>query len=141
MLPVVIGSDELQMHHISPDDTVRLAVLAGPEISPVTVILESWDVGGAQPPNSHPRSTELFVVLRGEGEADCDGNKSALRPGDTLVLPPGSLHYIANTGPGRMYSITLMSPDDGFAEMIRRGPLAVTDAEDRGVLADVAAQR
>jgi len=26
-----------------------------------------------------------------------------------------------------MYSITLMSPDDGFAELVRRGPAADTD--------------
>ena len=137
MLPIVIGPDDLQMHHISAGDTVRLGVLAGPEVSPVTVILESWDVGGAQPPNSHPNSTELFVFLRGHGTADCDGNKVAVRAGETLVLPQGSRHYITNTGPGRMYSITLMSPDDGFADLVRRGPLAETDDEDRSVLADL----
>jgi hypothetical protein len=40
-----------------------------------------------------------------------------------------------------MYSITLMSPDDGFASLVRRGPLAETDDEDRAVLADLAAHR
>jgi mannose-6-phosphate isomerase-like protein (cupin superfamily) len=140
MLPVLIGAEQLEMHQISPGDTVRLGVLAGPEVSPVTVILESWDVGGAQPPNSHPVSTELFVMLRGEGVADCDGNKAGLRAGDALALPPGSVHFITNTGPGRMYSITLMCPDDGFAELVRRGPVAVTDDEDRAVLAGLPAR-
>jgi mannose-6-phosphate isomerase-like protein (cupin superfamily) len=137
MLPIVVSPDELEMHHISEGDTVRLGVLAGPEISPVTVILESWDVAGAQPPNSHPHSTELFLFLRGQGVANCDGNEVAVHAGDTLVLPQKSLHYISNTGEGRMYSITLMSPDEGFADLVRRGPLAQTDDEDRAVLAEM----
>ena len=141
MLPVVIGPAELEMHHITPGDSVRLAVLAGPEVSPVTVILESWEVGGAQPPNSHPHSTELFLFLKGEGVATCDGVEAAVAAGDTLVLPATSVHHIRNTGTGRMYSITLMSPDDGFADLVRRGPVAVTDDEDRRALAAVPAPR
>ena len=141
MLPVVIGPAELEMHHITPGDSVRLAVLAGPEVSPVTVILESWEVGGAQPPNSHPHSTELFLFLKGEGVATCDGVEAPVAAGDTLVLPATSVHHIRNTGTGRMYSITLMSPDDGFADLVRRGPVAVTDDEDRLALAAVPAPR
>lgn len=140
MLPIVIAPDALEMRRISAGDTVRLGVLAGPEVSPVTVILEAWDVGGAQPPNSHPTSTELFVFLRGSGVACCDGHEVAVGAGATLVLPPTSLHRITNTGPGRMYAITLMTPDDGFADLVRGGPLAMTDAEDRAVLADARAR-
>ena len=141
MLPVVIGPAELEMHYITAGDTVRLGVLAGPEVSPVTVILESWEVGGAQPPNSHPHSTELFLFLKGEGVATCDGVEAPVAAGDTLVLPATSVHHIRNTGTGRMYSITLMSPDDGFADLVRRGPVAETDDEDRLALAAVPAPR
>lgn len=135
MEPVVVHAGALTFHHISPGDTVRLAVLAGPEVSPVTVILESWDVAGAQPPNSHPHSTETFVFLRGQGRAVCDDREVDVRAGDTLVLPAGSVHHIQNTGEGRMYTLTLMCPDDGFADLVRRGQVAPTDDEDRGVLA------
>jgi mannose-6-phosphate isomerase-like protein (cupin superfamily) len=140
MLPTLISPQQLEMHRISAGDTVRLAVLAGPDISPVTVILESWDVGGAQPPNSHQNSTELFVFLRGQGVANSDGTELAVSAGDTLVLPATSVHFITNTGPGRMYTITLMSPDDGFADLVRRGPVAETDDEDRAVLDDIPAR-
>jgi len=140
MLPVVIGPNDLQMHHISAGDTVRLGVIAGPETSPVTILLESWDVGGSQPPNSHPHSTESFIFLRGEGLATCDGNEATVSAGNTLVLPASSLHFIRNTGAVRMYAITLMTPDDGFAEMVRSGPLAQTDDEDRSLIADLVAR-
>lgn len=135
MQPVVIAAGSLEFHHISPGDSVRLAVLAGPEVSPVTVILEAWDPGGAQPPNSHPHSTEVFVFLRGRGLAVCDEAEVEVRAGDTIVLPAGSVHHIHNAGEGRMYSLTLMSPDDGFAELVRGGPVAPLDDEDRSVLA------
>ena len=138
MLPIAINPEALQMHYITAGDTVRLGVLAGPEISPVTVLLESWDEGGSQPPNTHPVSTELFLFLRGQGVANCDGNEVPVKAGDTLVLPQTSVHFIRNTGTCRMYSITLMSPDDGFAALVRRGPLAVTDDEDRAALASAA---
>jgi mannose-6-phosphate isomerase-like protein (cupin superfamily) len=141
MLPITISPEDLAMHYITAGDTVRLGVLAGPEISPVTVILESWDEGGSQPPNTHPASTELFLFLHGTGVANCDGNEVPVKAGDTLVLPQTSVHFIRNTGQGRMYSVTLMSPDDGFAALVRRGPLAVTDDEDRAVLASAAARR
>ncbi|MGF7237629.1 MAG: cupin domain-containing protein [Frankia sp.] len=134
-MPIVIAPSDLEMHHISAGDTVRLGVLAGPEVSPVTVVFESWDLGGAQPPNTHPRSSELFFFLAGSGVAICDGQETAVAAGTTLVLPAGSLHHIRNTGPGRMYAITLMTPDEGFADLVRRGPRAATDDEDRAVLA------
>ncbi|GAA4705567.1 cupin domain-containing protein [Phytohabitans rumicis] len=137
MEPVVIDAAALEFHHITPGDTVRLAVLAGPEVSPVTVILEAWDPGGAQPPNSHPQSTEVFVFLRGQGLAVCDDVEVGVRAGDTIVLPAGSVHHIRNVGTGRMYSLTLMCPDDGFAALVRRGPVAPVDEEDRAVLANM----
>jgi mannose-6-phosphate isomerase-like protein (cupin superfamily) len=137
MDPVLIGADTLEFHYITPGDSVRLAVLAGPEVSPVTVILEAWDVAGTQPPNSHPHSTETFVFLRGEGQATCDGTEVAVRAGDTMVLPAGTLHHIRNTGTARMYTLTLMCPDYGFADLVRRGPVAPTDDEDRNVLAEL----
>jgi mannose-6-phosphate isomerase-like protein (cupin superfamily) len=141
MLPIVIAPEDLEMHHISAGDTVRLAVLAGPEISPVTVILEAWDTAGAQPPNTHPHSTEVFLFLQGEGVAVCDEHEVPVSAGETLVLPATTMHHIRNTGTGRMYSITLMTPDDGFADLVRRGPVAITDDEDRAVLSKVPVTR
>jgi hypothetical protein len=38
-----------------------------------------------------------------------------------------------------MYSITVMTPD-GFAALVRRDPLAVTDDEDRAALAHASAK-
>lgn len=127
---------QVRAHRISPTDTVRLAVLAGPvQGSPTTVVFEVWEPGGSQPPNSHPVSTETFVVLAGQGLAHSDGRIRPIGPGDVLVLPPGSIHRIVNTSTtDRLYTITVMSPDDGFADLIERGPEVGLDPADLAVL-------
>lgn len=67
-----------------------------------------------------------------------DGNRLALIfgpvAGDSLVLRPGTLHEFENTGPDRLYCLTIMVPDDQFATLIRSGGRAELDAEDMDVL-------
>lgn len=122
-------------HRISAGDTVRLALLRAPDdLYDASVSFEIWDPGGAQPPNSHPGSVETFWFLAGEGVAISDGVETLVRAGQLLVLPPGSVHQIRNTGPGRLYAITTMVPDAGFAALITAGPPAALDDEDLAVL-------
>lgn len=120
--PTSFDVRHVQPYRISPGDSVRLAVLHRPTgRHDVTVVLEVWDVGGAQPPNSHPRSVETFFFLAGTGTAYCDGHVSTVAAGQLLVLPPRSTHRIVNDGPSRLYAITTMTPDDGFAALIEAG--------------------
>ncbi|WP_020576991.1 cupin domain-containing protein [Actinopolymorpha alba] len=127
----VYAPADFRCYRISPGDTVRLALVHAPTPDhDVTVVFELWDVGGAQPFNSHPRSTETFFFLAGEGEAYCDDEKRPVAAGDFLVLEPGTNHRIVNTGTGPMAAITTMSPDDGFADLILRGePAELTPAD------------
>lgn len=127
-------------HHISAGDTVKLAVVRAPEHDDdVCVSFEVWEPGGTQPPNSHPRSVEMFWFIAGEGVATSDGVEMPVRAGQLLVLPPGSVHHIRNTGPGRMYALTTMSPDDGFAGLIKAGPPTTLDDHDLAVGRSLAA--
>ena len=54
--------------------------------------------------------------------------------GDALLLRPGTEHVIENTGSGRLYTLTVMTPNEGFAELIRAGEPMELDAADRAVL-------
>jgi mannose-6-phosphate isomerase-like protein (cupin superfamily) len=139
--PVVRHLDDVLPMLISPADTVRLATLVRPSDGTETsVFFEVWEPSGAQPPNSHPGSTEIFVVLRGEGRAFSDEHSVDLRPGDVLILPPGSVHRIVNTSPTeRLYTVTIMANDPGalpggFAALVDRGTPLAWDAADRAVL-------
>ncbi|MEZ5209954.1 cupin domain-containing protein [Gordonia sp. PP30] len=139
--PTLNHIGDLTAYKISPEDTVTLTVLSGPATSGSgsTVCFEIWDPRGSQPDNSHPESTETFVVLKGSGIAHSDEHIAALNPGTVLVLPKGSVHHIVNTSDTeKMYTVTVMESDGGFEDMILRGvPVELTD-DDRAVLATAA---
>lgn len=43
-------------------------------------------------PHHHERLTEVYIVLRGEGEIVLDGEARAVRPGDVILILPGVVH-------------------------------------------------
>jgi mannose-6-phosphate isomerase-like protein (cupin superfamily) len=132
--PELHGAEGLAAFHISPGDTVKLAVLRHPDaLYDASVIFEVWEPGGAQPPNSHPASVETFFFLRGSGVAYCDDHTDPVRAGQLLVLPPQSVHRIENTGTDRLYAITTMAPDAGFAALIEAGEPTTLSAADLAV--------
>ncbi len=133
---VLRRATELQGFRIAPGDSNYFACLFDPVADAVdfTLVVEIFAEGGATPPNTHRRAQEVFFVLAGEGVAVADGQATPIAAGDTLLVPPGVEHVIRNTGPGKLYCLTLMAPDEDFAALIRGGtPVALTP-EDRAVI-------
>ncbi|MGW5324363.1 cupin domain-containing protein [Rhodococcus pyridinivorans] len=135
--PILRRLDDVAPQLISPSDTVKLALLAGPaDGSPTSVYFEVWEPGGSQPINSHPHSTEIFVILSGHGRAHSDEHTATLAPGDTLILHPGSNHRIVNTSETeRLYAVTIMVDDagalpGGFAALVGKGSNSRWDEKD-----------
>jgi mannose-6-phosphate isomerase-like protein (cupin superfamily) len=130
------AADDYRCYRISPHDSNRLALVFDPigDDTDFVCAVEIFDAGGKTPPNAHAVGQEMFFVLKGEGAATCDGRVLPLRAGDSLLVRPGAAHEIANTGPGRLYCLTVMVPNDGFAELIRNGVPAALDDEDLAVL-------
>jgi len=121
---------------ISPKDTNYFAVLFD-EVTDRIVnifVIEIFQAGGATPPNEHAAAHEFFHVLHGVGVARCDGKTLPIKKGDSLLLHPGSEHVIENTGAGKLYTLTVMTPNEGFSELIRSGEPVELDAEDMRVL-------
>jgi mannose-6-phosphate isomerase-like protein (cupin superfamily) len=126
---------DLAAYRISAGDTNWFACLLDPDDGvSFTLVVEIFAPGGATPPNTHSRASEAFVVLRGEGKARVGERTIPLYPGSVLAVPPNTEHVIANTGPGRLYCLTLMQPDEDFAALIKRGIPVTLDAEDLAVL-------
>jgi len=121
---------------ISPKDTNYFAMLFDRETDGIAniFVIEIFETGGATPPNAHATAHEFFHVLHGEGVARCDGKTVPIGKGDSLLLHPGSEHVIENTGPGKLYTLTVMTPNEGFAELIRAGEPVALDAEDLRIL-------
>jgi mannose-6-phosphate isomerase-like protein (cupin superfamily) len=121
---------------INPNDTNYFALLFDKEKDDIEniVVVEIFTKGGATPPNEHAEAHEFFYVLEGQGVARCDGKTISIKRGDALLLRPGSEHTIENTGSGKLYTLTVMTPNEGFAELIRGGQPVELDAEDLRVL-------
>jgi mannose-6-phosphate isomerase-like protein (cupin superfamily) len=127
---------ELQAFRIAPTDSNYFACLFDPLADGVsfTLVVEIFEPGGKTPPNSHAIAEEVFFVLAGSGKAVAEGVTKDVGAGDVLVLRPGTEHVVENTGVGKLYCLTMMTPNEGFAELIRAGtPVELTD-EDRAVI-------
>ena len=127
---------ELQGFRIAPSDSNYFACMLDPLADGVsfTLVVEIFEPGGKTPPNSHAVAEEAFFVMAGSGRAFADGVSSEIGPGDVLVLRPGTEHVVENTGPGKLYCLTMMTPNEGFAELIRSGTPVELTAEDRAVI-------
>jgi mannose-6-phosphate isomerase-like protein (cupin superfamily) len=100
----------------------------------LVAVVEVFDVGGKTPPNQHLSAHEYFFVLHGEGRACVGGVWKSIAKGDALLVRPGVLHVVENLGAERLYCLTLMVPDEGFAALIRSGIPVQLDDADRAVL-------
>lgn len=130
---------DVEVRRIASDDSNYFALLFDPEadgIEPVCVV-EIFTVGGRTPPNSHARAHEFFYVIAGEGEAHCGSTVRSIARGDALMLRPGAEHVVVNTGKTKLYTLTFMTPNEGFAELIRAGEPLELDAEDLATLTDL----
>ena len=136
VIPVAKTPKDYQAFRISRNDTNRLAIVFDPNIAntSLTMCVEIFDVGGKTPPNRHQFAVEMFFILKGEGLAHCDGKVVPIRTGDSILVPPTGTHAIENTGPGRLYALCVMVPNEDFAELIRSGTSVELDAEDLAVL-------
>ena len=135
----VIGrrAQDLRGFRISPESSNYFACLFDPLQDGVgfTLVVEIFEPGGVTPPNTHSEAEESFFVLHGTGVARVGGEAMPIGPGDAFVLRPGTEHVVENTGSSKLYCLTFMAPNEGFAELIRAGlPVELTD-EDRAVIA------
>ena len=136
VIPVVKSPKDYQTYRISSDAKNRLAIIfdSATANSSLTSCIEIFDVGGETPPNRHQWALEMFFVIKGEGLAVCDGKSVEIKAGDSLLVPPTGTHLIKNTGSSRLYMLTIMVPNEYFAELIRTGIPVELDEEDMTVL-------
>ena len=125
-----------QVFRIAPDDSNYFAILFDPANSPTKniYVIEVFAQNGKTPPNSHSAAHEFFYVLHGEGIATSDGESLPIKTGDALLLEPGSTHVVQNTGAGKLYTLTIMTPDQDFSALIRSGARMTLEPEDIRVL-------
>jgi mannose-6-phosphate isomerase-like protein (cupin superfamily) len=58
----------------------------------------------------HRASEELYYLLEGEGEMEVDGERTAVKPGDAILIPPGAWHQIRTTGAATLRFLCCCAP-------------------------------
>jgi len=132
----VADISEAEAFRISPNDTNYFVMLFDRSSDAIDniFVIEIFMAVGATPPNKHAAAHEFFHVLHGEGVARCEGKTIPIKKGDSLLLHPGSEHVIENVGIDKLYTLTVMTPNEGFAELIRGGDRVQLDADDVRIL-------
>jgi len=49
-------------------------------------------------PHVHPRTEEIYYILRGAGRMTIGAEQRAVGPGDGILIPPATRHTIQNVG-------------------------------------------
>lgn len=66
--------------------------------------------GGATTAHHHPRSEELYLVIGGRGRLRIGEEERDVATGDCAVIPPGTVHWIENTGETDLVIVCACSP-------------------------------
>ena len=73
------------------------------------------EIGQASEPHILLKSSELYVILAGEGELFIGDESAILRGGETALVPAGALQWIRNVGDVPLAFYVIVSPpwDEG----------------------------
>jgi mannose-6-phosphate isomerase-like protein (cupin superfamily) len=64
----------------------------------------------------HRLSEEIYVVVKGSGELEVDGETQTIRPGDAVLIPPGAWHSLVNTGSSELRILCCCAPPYSHAD-------------------------
>ena len=70
------------------------------------------------PPHHHNTYAELFHVIEGEAQFMKDGKTFTVKAGETVDLPPGTLHTFSNVSENPLKMINIHSPK-GFLNYLK----------------------
>lgn len=131
--PVIVRTPaDYETFRIKASDGNYMAMICDPirDKVPFNAFVEVFEPGGATPLHHHGHAHEMFFVLKGEGASHCEGLTHKIRTGDSFLVRPGHDHIVENTGAENLYCLTIMVPNEGFAELVRSGiPMAMSAAD------------
>ena len=84
-----------------------------------TLVRYRWtsDAGGTIVAHIHPGSTETFTILEGEATLKVEATTLVLRPGQTAVVPAGTVHSERNVSGRVVRGIVELAPASKTAEL------------------------
>lgn len=76
----------------------------------LSVIHERMPSGTRETRHSHAKARQLFFVLSGRLELECEGVRNSLGPTEALHVPPGTVHEASNPGPEPVEFLVISAP-------------------------------
>lgn len=105
------------------NDAYRRVLFTGPMTQ--TVVM-SIPPGGDVGEEGHKRVEQTLLCVEGSGTAVLNGVKMPFRPGDLVVVPPGTVHNFINTGDTPLKIYTFYAPPNHLPGRVQ---LTKADAE------------
>lgn len=98
----------------------RVFEVSGPAtgLTAVSLALAEVDPGKTLPAHYHRRTSEVYHVLSGAGTMVLNGQPHPARAGDTISLPPLTVHSFINPGPEPVRLVVATSPAYDLADDI-----------------------
>ena len=110
------------------NDAYRRVLFTGTETQ---LVVMSIPPGGDVGQESHQIVEQILFCVGGAGEARVDGRSSPFRPGDVVVVPPGTHHNFLNTGAMPLQIYTIYAPPNHLAGRVQATKAdAEADVED-----------
>ena len=89
--------------------------------------------GGRVPAShAHPRQEECFTVLAGQMRFRVGGRRVIAGPGDTVRVPPGTVHHFANAGAGTARVAVQTRPPLRMRELLETAAAMAADQHAAG---------
>ena len=67
----------------------------------------------------HEKSDEFWIVTKGHGKVNVDGNETDVEPGSVVCARAGFKHQIMNTGKESLHAYWIMAPSGPEEELLR----------------------
>lgn len=103
--------DQLESFITVDGSTIR--ELAGPAWTPArnqSLAEATVMPGGETAEHYHPRAEELYYFVSGVGRMRLGDEEALVRPGDCVVIVPGTRHKLFNTGPEPLVLLCCCAP-------------------------------
>ena len=122
---------------VTPVNVMQLAGLNTLGISMARIDFSPY---GLNPPHTHPRATEILVVMEGSLYVGfiTTGDKliyKTLEKGDVFVFPKGLVHFQQNVGYGNAVALAALSSQNPGTQQITKSLFGASGPVDPSVLA------
>ena len=94
------------------DATSWFQVMRTTARSQVAVMTLDADGQSSEELNTHKTSDQVVLVVEGEIEAEIDGRKATLKPGDFHIIPAGTPHRLRNASSKKAVTFNVYSPPE-----------------------------